>query len=92
MQETYNSSNRKHICDICGKRFFTLNSLKTHLEHHPADKPVKANLEKDDSSSWKNRFVINKGISCVKTNCNFIALDSVDYSKHTASCEGVRQC
>lgn len=61
------------------------------MEHHPTDKPVNANLEKEDNTDWKNRFVINKGISCVKNNCNFIALDSVDYSKHTANCEGVRQ-
>lgn len=60
------------------------------MEHHPSDQPANANLEKEENADWKNRFVINKGINCVKTNCNFIALDAVEYSKHIASCEGVR--
>ncbi|XP_065212541.1 uncharacterized protein LOC135840117 isoform X2 [Planococcus citri] len=89
--ETYNSTNRKHICTVCGKRFFTVSALNVHIEHHPPNE--RSNIEKDDdnaNTNRKNQYVWNNGIKCSKFECNFIALDAVEYSKHISTCEGIR--
>lgn len=56
------------------------------MEHHTPDQQVNAR-DKDDN--WKDRLILNKEISCNKAECNFVALDAVEYHKHHASCEGV---
>lgn len=61
-----------------------------HMEHHPPNE--RSNIEKDDdnaNSNRKNQYVWDKGIKCNKLECNFIALDAVEYSKHISTCEGV---
>lgn len=56
------------------------------MENHTSDEQI---YIRDKDDNWKHRLMLNKGISCNKAECNFIALDAVEYQKHHTSCDGV---
>lgn len=79
---------------MCGKRFFSVSALNLHSEHHGPNE--RSSLEKDNDNANLNRkttpLIWKNGTKCHRLECNFIALDAVEYSKHISSCEGVINC
>ena len=81
-----NQSGRKHVCELCGKGFFTPNSLKEHMFTHSDIKRFSCHIcgkQLKNDSCYRRHMVCVHGqkYTCEICNKDFSAINGINLHK-----------
>ena len=81
-----NQTGRKHVCELCGKGFFTPNSLKEHMFTHSDIKRFSCHIcgkQLKNDSCYRRHMVCVHGqkFTCELCNKDFSAINGINLHK-----------